>query len=91
LTNAEWDHIEARAAENWGATWKAREEEYDLKEKKKKLAQAVKEKKEKEKSTATKDVGRKPFDASSWKSTSTPLVGVRRSARGLVCSAMQLV
>ena len=80
MTDAKWDRIEACAVENWSKIWKAQEEEYDLKEKKKNIAHAAKEKKER--SAAMKDGGRTSLGGKS--TGATALVGVRRSARGLV-------
>jgi hypothetical protein len=94
LTNAEWDRIEACATANWSAIWNAREEEDELKDKKKKELEAEKKKKkldaEKKKSkdlTAINDEGKNSSGAGARRkcSKATPLVvGVRRSMRGML-------
>jgi hypothetical protein len=80
LTNAEWDWIEACAAANFSAIWKARDET-ELKEKERKANQLANKKTKGKKPSAT----RKPTINGKQKSTATvPSVGVRRSARGVV-------
>jgi hypothetical protein len=80
LTNAEWDWIEACAAANFSAIWKAWDEA-KLKEKERKADQLANEKTEGKKPFAA----RKPTINAKQKSTATvPSVGVCQSARGVV-------